>query len=223
MHSAPMSSSVLPATSMPNSTTTPARPTKRPTRRRPVTRSSWSSRIASSAMISGSDATMIAASDEATCCSPNAMSGNGMQISSSANAASGTSLERSPVSAPDHHASGMSSTAAIATRIQLRNAGDTPSSTAILMKRYGMPHTTETAAKVTQPLRVTQGKLVGTPPRKDGGDGLQQDREIQERRPALEVEEVEAHEVVEVEVRAAGDLPEPRDAGQHEVALLVPA
>src|SRR5581483_7639968 len=35
-------------------------------------------------------------------------------------------------------------------------------------------------------------------------------------------EEVEAHEVVEVELRAAGDLPQPGDPRQHEVALLVP-
>ena len=30
------------------------------------------------------------------------------------------------------------------------------------------------------------------------------------------------HEVVEVELRAAGDLPEAGDAGEHEVALAVP-
>ncbi len=38
----------------------------------------------------------------------------------------------------------------------------------------------------------------------------------------LEVDEVEVHEVVEVELRAPGDLPQPGDAGQHEVALAVP-
>ena len=42
-------------------------------------------------------------------------------------------------------------------------------------------------------------------------------------RPVLEVEEVEPHEVVEAEVRAAGDLPEAGHARQHEVALAVPA
>ena len=109
-------------------------------------------------MVSGSAAMMIAASDEATCCSPNAMSGNGMTISSRANAASGASLARRPRSAPLRQASGSSSAAAIATRTKLRNAGETPSSTAILMKRYGMPHTTETAAKVTQPLRDTRAE-----------------------------------------------------------------
>ena len=55
-----------------------------PTRRVPPTRSEWSKRSASSAMISGTDAIRIAASDDATCCSPAAISGNGMQISMTA-------------------------------------------------------------------------------------------------------------------------------------------
>jgi len=46
-----------------------------------VARSAGSKRSASSAMNSGTDAMMIAASDEATCCSPLAMSGNGTAIS----------------------------------------------------------------------------------------------------------------------------------------------
>src|SRR5205823_12529062 len=40
--------------------------------------------------------------------------------------------------------------------------------------------------------------------------------------PPLEVEEVEPDQLVEVELGAAGDLPQPGDAGQHEVALAVP-
>ena len=48
------------------------------------------------------------------------------------------------------------------------------------------------------------------------------DREVEPHRPALEVEEVEPHELVEVELRAAGDLPQAGHAGQHEVALAVP-
>src|SRR5829696_2532086 len=59
-------------------------------------------------------------------------------------------------------------------------------------------------------------------PREHGGDGLQQDRQVEAHRPALEVEEVQPHEVVEVELRPAGDLPQAGDAGQHEIALLVP-
>src|SRR4051794_38883224 len=38
----------------------------------------------------------------------------------------------------------------MATRAQARNAGGTPSSTATLMNRYGMPHSAETAAKAPQ-------------------------------------------------------------------------
>ena len=56
----------------------------RPTRREPVARSAGSKRSASSATKSGTEAMMIAASEEATCCSPAAMSGNGTAISNSA-------------------------------------------------------------------------------------------------------------------------------------------
>src|SRR5919202_5542863 len=38
----------------------------------------------------------------------------------------------------------------MATRAQARNAGGTPSSTATLMNRYGIPHSAETAAKAPQ-------------------------------------------------------------------------
>ena len=55
-----------------------------------------------------------------------------------------------------------------------------------------------------------------------GRDRLEQDRQVEPDRPALEVEEVEPHEVVEVELRAARDLPQPGQPRQHEVALLVP-
>ena len=55
-----------------------------PTSRRPSARSSGSKRSASSAMNSGTAAIMIAASEEATRCSPAAMSGNGMTISGTA-------------------------------------------------------------------------------------------------------------------------------------------
>ncbi len=43
---------------------------------------------------------------------------------------------------------------------------------------------------------------VGAPPREHGGDRLQQDRQIERERPVLEVDEVEVHEVVEVQLRA---------------------
>ena len=58
-------------------------------------------------------------------------------------------------------------------------------------------------------------RLEGAAAGEDRGDGLEQDREIQPDRPALEIEEVEPHEVVEVELRAARDLPQ---AGQPRAA-----
>src|SRR5207237_777195 len=63
---------------------------------------------------------------------------------------------------------------------------------------------------------------VSAAPREHGRNRLEQDREVERQRPVLEVEEVEVHEVVEVELRAARNLPQPRDAGEHEVALAVP-
>ena len=69
---------------MPTSATTPAKPTSRPTSRPPVARSARSNRIASTAMISGTAAMMIAASDESMCRSPAAISGNGIEISTTA-------------------------------------------------------------------------------------------------------------------------------------------
>jgi hypothetical protein len=79
-----MSSSPRPATSIPTSAITPARPNSRPTRREPVARSAGSKRNASSATMSGTAAMMIAARDEATWRSPAAMSGNGIAISKQA-------------------------------------------------------------------------------------------------------------------------------------------
>ena len=56
----------------------------------------------------------------------------------------------------------------------------------------------------------------------DRRDRLEQDRQVEEHRPALQVEEVEPHELVEVELGAARDLPQAGHAGQDEVALAVP-
>ena len=49
--------------------------------------------------------------------------------------------------------------AAIATRTQARNAGGTPSSTATLMKKYGMPQRTETEPKANQARALTRPSL----------------------------------------------------------------
>ena len=48
--------------------------------------------------------------------------------------------------------------------------------------------------------------------RPDRGDRARDDRDVRPDRPVLDVGEVEAHEVVEVEARAAGDLPQARSS-----------
>src|SRR4051794_486919 len=133
--------------SIPTSATTPPSPMSSPTSRRPETRSEASKRSASRATMSGAAAMMIAATDESTCCSPNAMSGNGTAISNSANATSHRPRPRSDGSVPARHASASSTTAASTTRHQARNAGGTPSSTATLMNRYGTPQIVDIAKK----------------------------------------------------------------------------
>ena len=75
----------MPATSIPTSAITPAKPITEPDAPAArVGRSEWSKRSASTAPISGTAAMMIAASDEATCSSPAAISGNGIEISATA-------------------------------------------------------------------------------------------------------------------------------------------
>src|SRR4051794_13036893 len=133
--------------SIPTSATTPPRPISSPTSRRPDTRSEASKRSASTATISGAAAMMIAATDESTCCSPNAMNGNGTAISKTANASSQRPRPRSDGSVPARHASASSTTAASTTRHHARKAGGTPSSTAILMNRYGTPQIVDIAKK----------------------------------------------------------------------------
>ena len=71
-------------------------------------------------------------------------------------------------------------------------------------------------------LRTGHEVLVSAPAREDGERRLEKDRDVEPDRPVLDVVEVQPHEVVEGEVRAAGDLPEARDPGKHEVALPVP-
>src|SRR5687768_16931835 len=59
-------------------------------------------------------------------------------------------------------------------------------------------------------------------PGQHGRQRLEEDAEVESDRPALEIEEVQADEVVEVELAAPRDLPQPGDARQDQVALLVP-
>ena len=120
-----------------------------------MTRSEWSKRSASRATNSGAAAMMIAASEEATCCSPNAISGNGITISTTANTASHHHRPRSEPSRPSRQLSASSTAAPSTTRTQARNAGETPSSTAILMNRYGIPQRIETAANAAHARPLT--------------------------------------------------------------------
>ena len=80
----PSSSPPWPATSRPTSAITPQKPISSPTARTGVGRSEWSKRMARTAPIRGTVATMIAASEEGTRDSPKASIGNGMQISATA-------------------------------------------------------------------------------------------------------------------------------------------
>ena len=102
--------------------------------------------------MSGSAAIRIAASDEDIRVSPNPISGNGMAISTTAKATSQRSGR--PRRAPVLMAIGSSTSAASATRDQATKPG-VSSSTPILMNRYGMPQTTETAANRAQPRVLT--------------------------------------------------------------------
>src|SRR5437899_11357016 len=62
---------------------------------------------------------------------------------------------------------------------------------------------------------------VSTRPGHDGRDRLGQDEEVVGERPVLDVEEVSAHVLVERDVAASSDLPEPRDPwGNLETALM---
>src|SRR3954469_11032215 len=97
--------------------------------------------------MSGAAAMMMAATDESTWRSPAAMSGNGMAISNSANSASHRQRPRSVGSVPARQANASRTDAPRTARAQATTAGGTPSSTAILMNRYGMPQTVDMAAK----------------------------------------------------------------------------
>ena len=78
---------------------------------------------------------MIAARDEATCCSPAAIRGNGIAISTMPKTISQVQRPRRVCSSPRRQAKATSTIAASTTRTQARKAGETPSSTATLMNR----------------------------------------------------------------------------------------
>src|SRR5882672_1246447 len=57
------------------------------------------------------------------------------------------------------------------------------------------------------------GDLTGPPSGQYGGDGLQKDLHVQSQSPVVDVREVQLHPLVEVDVVAAGDLPQAGEAG----------
>ena len=69
---------------MPTSAITPVKPINSPAARAGVGRSEGSKRSDSTVTISGTEAMMIAVSDDATWTSPAAISGNGIEISATA-------------------------------------------------------------------------------------------------------------------------------------------
>ena len=91
--------------------------------------------MASSAPISGTVATMIAASEEGTRSSPIASIGNGITISATAKASSQRQRPRRLASVPARQASASRAIAPSVTRPQARSGAVTPWSTAILMNR----------------------------------------------------------------------------------------
>src|SRR3954465_14114294 len=209
--------------SMPTRATPPPGPLSNPTTRRPDTRSDSWKRRASSATISGAAAMMIAATDESTCCSPLAMSGNGTAISKSANATSHRHRPRSEPSVPARRASASSTAAASTTRDQARNAGGTPSSTATLMNRYGTPQIVDIAKKPaharTLMQRAYSGRCRGHLDRRLARHDLAcVVVELQLLAPA-EQREAEAHErVADVGAARDGGEPELRRAAGHPTA-----
>jgi hypothetical protein len=87
------------------------------------------------------------------------MRGNGTATSAAANVASQRSRPRRPASTPARHARVSSTAAPHTTRTQARKEGVEPPSRATFMRKYGMPHRRDTAAKVAQarPLTVRSG------------------------------------------------------------------
>src|SRR3712207_2502036 len=56
--------------------------------------------------------------------------------------------------------------------------------------------------------------LVGAAAAEDGGDGAQEDAQVEAKRPVLDVVQVEHYHLVEAQLAAAAHLPEARHAGR---------
>ena len=106
-------------------------------------------------MISGTVETTIAASDDATWRSPRAIIGNGIEISGMAKATSQRQRPRRLGSTPARHAITPTMIAASAMRTHARKSAGVPPSSAMRMKRYGIPQSTETAANASHARGVT--------------------------------------------------------------------
>jgi hypothetical protein len=148
---------------MPTKATTPASPINRPVSLEPPARSLGSKRSARNTTNSGAAAMTIAASDEDTCCSPTAISVNGTVISAAATTTSHRARPRNVFNTPARHASPSSTAAPITTRTQVTNAGGSPSSTATLINRYGVPHSVETPTNAAHARPLTSGSKRRTP------------------------------------------------------------
>src|SRR5215469_17258366 len=108
----------------------------------------------------------MAATEESTCRSPEAMSGKGMTSSATAKATSHFRRCRIASATPNFQLKASRTAAPSTTRAQATKAGGTPSSTAILMSRYGMPHKIDTVINASRALLFTddtlQGKFCGS-------------------------------------------------------------
>ncbi len=121
---------------------------------------SGSVRSISRAMATGSIAISRPVSDDVMCTSPYVISRNGPMMCTAASTATIPSRPRRAPSVPRAAAAGSSTSAAIAARPATTNIGDR-SSMAILMRKYGIPHSTETRRKSNQARRFTRSSLAG--------------------------------------------------------------
>ena len=61
----------------------------------------------------------------------------------------------------------------------------------------------------------------GTSPQKNNREGSKQDLEVEEQRPIVDVQEVELHPFVEIDLVAAGHLPQACDVGFYREAAAL--
>jgi hypothetical protein len=111
-------------------------------------------RASSRAIAIGSTAISRPVSDDVMCTSPYVISRNGPMMCTAERTATRPIRPRSAVRVPRAAATGSSTSAATAARAATTNIGDM-SSIVILMRKYGMPQSTETRRKRSQARRVT--------------------------------------------------------------------